>query len=188
LKRKRFIIIYIVLIGFCTLLAIGFAEIIFQRRHRPHEWDLSTSHRITQVPWPKNRPPWDDFADFDINGPVLVLFPRGKKFDGRANVVVFSKTRNQISSVQLYLEKQNAVDAYKSAVTMAKYWDLDPAALDGWFARAKGSFASYSRGTPIHFAVHRNRAEQPVSLEIFNSGDAEKPFYISLVVNWKVPP
>ena len=146
-------------------------------------WDFSTSHRVSQVPWPIDQSPPDSSAHFDVNGPVVCLFPGGKRVEQRVNLVTFSRDKDELRSVTFALEKQNVDNAHATAVKLARYWDVDTAPLEQWYAEARDALSNHPNGKALWAETRRNRGTPHVSIEIFTANDSERPYWISLQIS-----
>jgi hypothetical protein len=135
---------------------------------------------------PKNTYDWDNSANFDINGPVVVRFPEGKTFDRYVDVVTFSRQDDWIFSVQFILEPQSVEDAYRTATGLAKDWGLDVEPIEAWHKRTFTEIYG-GPGPSNRCATRRNNLPHPVSIEIVDSYDRAKPWRVWFGFAWTGP-
>ncbi len=75
------------------------------------------------------------------------------------------------------LEPETVDEAASGARDLARKWNLSQKPVDEWLADVQS-------GNLRTAATMRNALRPQVSLEILNSFDSKKPFYISLMISW----
>jgi len=120
----------------------------------------------------------------EVNGRVVVKLANGRVFDRHVDSIVFWRDRGQLIEVYFMLEAQTAEDAYSTALSLAKAWDLNSAPLEGWYKRAS-SEPPFGGGESKRTATRRNDRPQTISLEIMYSYRQDKPYRIVFAPGWR---
>jgi hypothetical protein len=144
------------------------------------DWDLSRSHGVEDVDWPKQ-----ELSAVEISpvGPVRIQLPGGRSFvadDDVVRDVTLDRRDRVVRGVQIDSEPRSAADAHELAVRWAEEWGLSREPLDRW--RDGGT------KTPVITSARREERigeSGPVpSVEIRKSFRDELPALVSLQFYW----
>jgi uncharacterized protein YcfL len=144
------------------------------------DWDLSQSHTMDDVDWPK-----PDLSAVEISPveEVRIALPDGRSFESDGDTVhdiTLDRRDRTVRNVQIDSHPRSEADAHELAVRWAEEWDLSPEPLDRWRDGATKTPAITS-GRP----VERIGDGGPVPIvEIRNSFQDENPVLVSLQFYW----
>jgi hypothetical protein len=167
----------------CALLALtgcGGSEPASGEDQPMIDWDLSRSHTIDDVDWPK-----PDLSAVEISPveSVRIELPEGRSFASDGDVVhdvTLDRRDRVVRNVQIDSHPRSAADAHDLAVRWAEEWDLSREPLDRW--RDGGT------KTPVITSARREERigeSGPVpALEIRNSFVDDRPALVSLQFYW----
>jgi hypothetical protein len=143
------------------------------------DWDLSRSHTVGNVDWPK-----PDLSAVEISpvDEVRIELPEGRSFESDGEVVhdiTLDRRGRIVRNVQIDSHPRSAADAHKLAVRWAGEWGLSREPLDRWRENGKTpAITSAPAGKRIGDAG-------PVpTVEIRNSFEDERPALVSLSFYW----
>jgi hypothetical protein len=144
------------------------------------DWDLSRSHTIDDVEWPK-----PDLSAVEISpvGTVKIRLPEGKSFASDGEVVhdlTLDRRDHVVRGLQIDSHPRSAEEAHTLAVRWADEWGLSREPLDRW--------RDGETKTPVITSSRREErigANGPLpTVEIRNSFVDERPALVSLEFFW----
>ncbi len=144
------------------------------------DWDLSRSHTVGDVDWPKPDLSALEIAPVDE---VRIELPEGRSFESDGEVVhdiTLDRRDRIVRNVQIDSHPRSATDAHELAVRWADKWGLSREPLDSWRDGATK--------TPVITSARRAQrlgdAGPLPAVEIRNSFDDERPALVSLSFYW----
>ncbi|MGH2764094.1 MAG: hypothetical protein ACRDL4_14355 [Thermoleophilaceae bacterium] len=144
------------------------------------DWDLSQSHTVEDVDWPK-----PDLTAVELSpvSSVSIELPDGKSFESDGDVVhdvTMDRRDRQVRGMQIDSHPRSREAAYELAVRWAGEWKLSQQPFDRWRAG--------ETKTPVISAGREQERIGPKgpfpSVEIRNSFDDERPALVSLSFFW----
>ena len=144
------------------------------------DWDLSSSHTVDDVDWPK-----PDLSAVEISPveSVRIELPEGRAFvagEGVVHDVTLDRRDRVVRNVQIDSHPRSEEDAHELAVRWAEEWGLSREPLDRW--------RDGETKTPVITSARREERigeSGPVpALEIRNSFVDERPALVSLQFYW----
>jgi hypothetical protein len=144
------------------------------------DWDLSASHTVDDVDWPK-----PDLSAVEISPveSVRIALPEGRSFaadPGVVHDVTLDRRERLVRNLQIDSEPRSRADAHELAVRWADDWDLSREPLDRWRDGAAK--------TPVITSARREErigdAGPVPAVEIRNSFVDERPALVSLSFYW----
>jgi hypothetical protein len=144
------------------------------------DWDLSSSHTVDDVDWPK-----PDLSAVEISpvDSVSIRLPEGKSFASDGDVVhdlTLDRRGKVVRGLQIDSHPRSAEDAHKLAVSWASEWGLSREPLDRW--------RDGDTKTPVITSSRREARigdDGPLpTVEIRNSFVDERPALVSLEFFW----
>ena len=144
------------------------------------DWDLSRSHTVDDVDWPK-----PDLSAVEISPveAVRIELPEGRTFEAESGVVhdvTMDRRDRVVRNVQIDSHPLSATDAHELAVRWAEQWGLSREPLDRW--------RDGETKTPVITSARpedRIGESGPVpALEIRNSFRDERPALVSIQFYW----
>jgi hypothetical protein len=144
------------------------------------DWDLSSSHTVDDVDWPK-----PDLSAVEISPveSVRIELPDGRAFEAEEGVVhdvTLDRRDRVVRNVQIDSHPRSEEDAHELAVRWAEEWDLSREPLDRW--------RDGETKTPVITSARpaeRIGESGPVpALEIRNSFVDERPALVSVQFYW----
>jgi hypothetical protein len=144
------------------------------------DWDLSTSHTVDDVDWPK---PELSAVEISPVEEVRIELPEGKSFAAGGDVVhdiTLDRRERIVRNVQIDSHPRSAEDAHELAVRWAEEWGLPREPLDRW--------RDGDAKTPAITSARRGERigdEGPLpAVEIRNSFEDDRPALVSLQFYW----
>jgi hypothetical protein len=144
------------------------------------DWDLSSSHTVDDVDWPK-----PDLSAVEISPveSVRIELPEGRSFEAEEGVVhdvTLDRRDRVLRNVQIDSHPRSEADAHELAVSWAEEWDLSREPLDRWRDGAAKTPAITSARP-----AERIGDDGPVPVvEIRNSFQDDNPALVSLQFYW----
>jgi hypothetical protein len=144
------------------------------------DWDLSSSHTVEDVDWPK-----PDLSAVEISpvGSVRIALPDGRTFtaeEGVVHDVTLDRRERVVRNVQIDSHPRSEADAHELAVRWAEEWGLSREPLDRW--------RDGETKTPVISSARREERigeSGPVpAVEIRSSFVDERPALVSLSFYW----
>jgi hypothetical protein len=144
------------------------------------DWDLSSSHTVEDVDWPK---PELSAVEISPVGAVRIELPEGRTFaaeEGVVHDVTLDRRERLVRNVQIDSHPRSEADAHELAVRWADEWGLSRDPLDRW--------RDGETTTPVISSARREERigeSGPVpAVEIRNSFVDERPALVSLSFYW----
>jgi hypothetical protein len=148
------------------------------------DWDLSQTHTMADVDWPK---PDLDAVDVQPDGAVHLRLPTGREFSadpGAIRHVFVKREGDTVNQIQLNTTPSSRADAHAQAVRWAKEWELPTKPLDDWYR----SYADAKGQVPNALSTAPGKSVGPggfgADVKILYSFDEEKPATASLELSW----
>ena len=144
------------------------------------DWDLSRSHTVGDVEWPK-----PDVSAVEISPveEVRIELPADRSFEADGDVVhdiTLDRRERIVRTLQIDSHPRSATDAHDLAVRWAEDWDLSREPLDRWRDGAvKTPVVTSARGEG-----RIGDAGPLPAVEIRNSFEDERPALVSLQFYW----
>jgi hypothetical protein len=167
------------------------------------DWDLSSSHRTSDVGWDLSA---EELSDTDLDATQVeevsstrLTLPAGRVFEAETGVrdIILSREGALLNNVQVTFDEETAEDAYDRAKTLVKKWGLDGRNIEAWYAEAKGKTGSEAADVDVSTAFADVAGQDAdagslgpdgpyVTVRVRYSFDDEKPFLISYELSWDV--
>jgi hypothetical protein len=140
------------------------------------EWDLTRSHRASDVGWPdlfRDHRFWQGDLQLTLKLPARVLV--FELADARAE-----RRGEDVSVIQLRGHPQTLEDAVAEVERRMRELDLPRRDLDQWIEDVRSGDFQRVRV----FATRRNDLRPSLSLEVKRSYEDERPWYVSWEIAW----
>jgi hypothetical protein len=144
------------------------------------DWNLSSSHTVDDVDWPK-----PDLSAVEISpvDSVRIELPEGRAFDAEEGVVhdvTLDRRERVVRGVQIDSYPRGEADAHELAVRWAGDWGLSREPLDRW----RDGETKTPVITSARFEERIGDSGPIPALEIRNSFVDERPALVSLQFYW----
>jgi hypothetical protein len=143
------------------------------------EWDLKKDHSFNNLKWP-DLPPEKPQADLrTIQCTVNFMLHLGK-FDlqGVSNLVTVKSANGLISSINIHYDNETADNIYAHVKQLAKDASLPSDNLNSWYSATRS-------GQTQSVLVQDLNINPIISIEILQSFEPTKPWYISYTIDWE---
>jgi hypothetical protein len=151
------------------------------------DWDLSKSHTMQDVDWPK---PDLDSVDVQPEGEVRVRLPGGKEFSAEDGVIrhaFVTRKGNTVVEAQLNTSPRSRKEAYELATDWAGRYGFTRAPLEDWYEKsADVQPAEASKAltrAPTGETIGPGGPEGAV--KILASSNQEKPWVVAFLMVWR---
>ena len=144
-------------------------------------WDLSNSRTVKDVGWIDDNK--EDFYSKEGDILLTLKLPQNKEFKESLNRFYVDRKGDTVTNLNLHLPAMTLDEAYNKAKTLINYWNLDSKDIDEWYKKQQS-------GKPENhatFATFRNDLSPATGIEIMNSFNDAKPWYISFKVSFDSP-
>jgi hypothetical protein len=145
------------------------------------EWDLSRSHRITDVDWPADLASNDRFWRGDIQ--LTVKLPGDRVLKTELADARAERRGDELYVLELRGHPQTLDQVVAEVEQRLKQFDLPRRELDQWVADIRSGDFRKDRT----FASRRNDLTPALSLEVRHAYHPERPWYLSWEIAWPSP-
>lgn len=167
LMRKRSVILAIIL---------SFVGIMIFFRPQKVSIDLSHSHQLSDVRWPKKRT--DDFYSFSGKIDLTLKLPQGRAYEDHVESISINREGELISELEARGRPMTLETACNRVRTLCRAWGVSDSEIDTW--RAQVHLGSLSP-----FAVFLQRsADLDIFVEARPSFNDGQPWCVVFAVRW----
>ena len=145
------------------------------------EWDVSEHREAAAFPWFDYDPA---YGAIDENTQLIFAFDKRRKFEGRVELITFSRANDTAPVLQAFhvnLPSQTAVEMMDTLRSLATSWNLDSERLE----RDAEKILS---GTDYRGIILYERNNPTIDVSIHASFNARRPYSISIAWSWRSVP
>jgi hypothetical protein len=146
------------------------------------DWDLSRSHTMDDVHWPRSEPVIDK-ADLRPVRSLRIRFPDGRRLTESAGInhVELFRDARQVTEIAIHSQPMTLRAAYRLALRWSREWGLATTEIERW--RASG-------GREFNLGAYDPKADlDPArpspSVEILHSFEDDPPNVVALSFYWQ---
>lgn len=144
---------------------------------RVYNFDLSRSHDISDVSWPRDQS--GDTLAYDGASSLTLTLPGRRVFQAKLQQLAIVRKGSLVFSIEVHMPNMSLDEVFQEANRLMQAWHFDDRKFAAWYDLAKRR-----DGRAERFETMRNDLQPALALKVLHSFNERRPWFISFEVAW----